>query len=75
MVGCLNSIWWDQYIVKKTKKGLERWLVESVMVYSSELWVDNRSKKKSCRQSKGTTYDVVQENQNWKEFPMRKSGE
>jgi hypothetical protein len=31
--------------------------------------------KKGYRQSKLTTYDAVQENENWKEFPMRKSGE
>jgi hypothetical protein len=46
MLGCLNSIWWDQYIAKKTKKRLGRYLVESVMVYGSELWVENKSKKK-----------------------------
>jgi hypothetical protein len=35
------------------------------MVYGSELWVENKSKKKkSYRQSKWTTYDVVQENKN-----------
>jgi hypothetical protein len=44
------------------------------MVYGSELWVENKSKK-SYRQSKWTNYDVVQESQNWKEFPMRESGE
>jgi hypothetical protein len=42
----------------------------------NELWVENKSEKKnSCRQSKWTNYNVVQENKNWKEFPMRKSGE
>jgi hypothetical protein len=50
MVGCLNSIWWDQYIANKTKKGLGRCLVESVMMYVSELWVENKSKKTSYRQ-------------------------
>jgi hypothetical protein len=43
MVGCLNSIWWDQYIANKTKKRLGRCLVESVMMYGSELWVENSS--------------------------------
>jgi hypothetical protein len=46
MVDCLNSIWWNQYIANKTKKRLRRCLVESVMVYGSELWVENKSKKK-----------------------------
>jgi hypothetical protein len=50
MVGCLNSIWWDEYIANKTKKRLGRCLVESVMMYGSELWVENKSKKKSYRQ-------------------------
>jgi coenzyme F420-reducing hydrogenase gamma subunit len=45
MVSCLNSIWWNQYIANKTKKRLERCLVESVMMYGSELWVKNKSKK------------------------------
>jgi hypothetical protein len=43
MVGCLNSIWWDQYIANKTKKRLQRCLVQSVMVYGSELWEENKS--------------------------------
>jgi hypothetical protein len=54
---------------------LGRYLVESVMMYGSELWVENKSQKKSYRRSKWTTCDVVQGNQNWKEFPVRKSGE
>jgi hypothetical protein len=45
----------------------------SVMVYGSELWVDNKSQKTNYRQSKWTTYDIVQENQNWKEFPSRRN--
>jgi hypothetical protein len=49
------------------KKSLRRCLVEGVMMYGSELWVENKSKK--------ATAVVVQENRNWKEFPMRKSGE
>jgi hypothetical protein len=34
-----------EYIVKKTKKSLGRCLVEGVMMYGSELWVENKSKK------------------------------
>jgi hypothetical protein len=45
MVGCLTSIWWDQYSANKTKKRFGRCLVESVMMYGSELWVENKSKK------------------------------
>jgi hypothetical protein len=60
---------------KKTKKRLGRCLMGSVMVYGSELWVENKSQKTNYRQSKWTTYDIVQEDQNWKEFPLRKSGE
>jgi hypothetical protein len=59
MVGGLNCIWWDQYIAppppkKKTKKRLGRCLMESVMMYGSELGVGNKSQKTSYRQSKLT---------------------
>jgi hypothetical protein len=60
---------------KITKKRFGRCLVGSAMMYGSELWVENESQKTSYRQSKWPTHDVVQENENWKEFPMRKSGE
>jgi hypothetical protein len=47
MVGCLNSIWWHQYIAKKkTKKRLGRCSVESVMLYGSELWEENKRQKR-----------------------------
>jgi hypothetical protein len=71
MVSCLNSIWWDQYIAKETKERLGRCLVESVVTYGSELWVKNKGKK-SYRQSKWATYDVVRGNRNRKEFAIRK---
>jgi Reverse transcriptase (RNA-dependent DNA polymerase) len=38
VVGCLNSVWWDRHISRKTKKRLGRTLVESVMCYGAELW-------------------------------------
>jgi hypothetical protein len=66
MVGCLNSIWWDQYIASKTKKRLGRCLVESVMMYGSQLWEENKRNKKCYRQLKWTTYDVVQKIKNGK---------
>jgi hypothetical protein len=51
MVGCLNSSWWNEYIANKTKKRLGRYLVESIMMYGSELWVENKSKKKQATDS------------------------
>jgi hypothetical protein len=75
MVGCLNSfIWWDQYIANKTKKRPGRCFVESVMMYG-KYGLKIKVRKTSYRQSKRTTYDVVQGNRNREEFAMRKSGE
>jgi hypothetical protein len=47
MVGCLMSTWLDQYIANKTKETLGRCLVERVMMYGSELWVENKRKRKT----------------------------
>jgi hypothetical protein len=45
MVGCLNSVWWDQLVTNKTEGGLGRCLVETVMMYGSEMGVENKSQR------------------------------
>ncbi|XP_030758447.1 uncharacterized protein LOC115884099 [Sitophilus oryzae] len=38
VVGCLNSLWWDQHLSLRTKKRLRQILVESVVCYGCEVW-------------------------------------
>jgi hypothetical protein len=38
IISCLNSIWWDKHIRKDTKKYIGKVLVESVLLYGSEIW-------------------------------------
>jgi hypothetical protein len=42
----LNSIWWDKHIQKDTKKYIGMVLVESVLLYGSEIWTLNKYYKK-----------------------------
>jgi hypothetical protein len=41
IISCLNSIWWDKHIWKDTKKYIGKVLVESVLLYGSEIWTLN----------------------------------
>ncbi|XP_030746440.1 uncharacterized protein LOC115875175 [Sitophilus oryzae] len=38
VVGCLNSLWWDQHLTLRTKKRLGQILVEYVVCYGCEVW-------------------------------------
>jgi hypothetical protein len=45
-ISYLNSIWWDKHIRKDTKKYIGKVLVESVLLYGSEIWTLNEYYRK-----------------------------
>jgi hypothetical protein len=46
IIGCLNSLWWDRNIFKKTKKRIGQVMVESTLCYGSEIWTINAETKR-----------------------------
>jgi hypothetical protein len=46
IISCLNSIWWDKHIRKDTKTYIGKVLVESVLLYGSEIWTLNEYYRK-----------------------------
>jgi hypothetical protein len=48
----MRNEWWYQHIAKKTKKMLGRCLMESVMMYGSEIWAGNKKPEKQATDSR-----------------------
>ena len=46
IIGCLNSLWWDENISLDTEKLLEKAIVESVACYGCEVWLLKTEEKR-----------------------------
>jgi hypothetical protein len=61
-ISCLNSIWWDKHIQKDTKKYIRKVLVESVLLYESEIWTLNKNNGKRLKAVEMDNQDITSVN-------------